>query len=175
MEDLSRNKPAFGSSEYLELKENFMRNYGETFPSEYWREVIGLAFDDNWKGSREWAKPKLVPTPIKFTYEGVELGRETFALPDMLKAKTKFIASHERALSFGERTSIFHSMMNRWRRVLTVTFDEVWKGERLDDWVNLEYTPCDEMLRIRAMFLKNGGKDCGYPGCCNPAYKGPTH
>ena len=153
----------FGSDKYLEIKESFMRIYGATFPSEYWKEVIGLAFDDSWRKTEKWAKPKLVPTPIKFTYKNVELGYDTFALPEMLEAKKKFIASHENALPNSYQ----------WKRVLTVTFDEVWKGQRLDNWDHIEYTPCDEMLRIRKMWLKAGGKECGLPGCCNPAYKAP--
>jgi hypothetical protein len=128
MEDnvASRAKPSFESNEYHELKREFMRTYGETFPSEFWKEVIGLAFADNWLNKRKWSKPKLVPTPIKFTYEGVELGPETFAQPEMLVAKRKFMASHENALP-----------SYNWKRVLTVTFDEVWKGERLDVMLNL--------------------------------------
>jgi hypothetical protein len=160
---LLRAKPGLESDEYLERKRDFMRTYGETFPSEYWKEVIGLAFADNWQDKRKWAKPKGVPTPIEFTYEGVELGRKTFAMPEMLEAKRKFMASLDRALP-----------SYKWKRVLTVTFDEVWKGERLDDWIHLEYTPCDEMIRIRQMWLKAGGGECGLPGCCNPQYRDNT-
>jgi hypothetical protein len=174
MEDFTSPKPpaaaaaaSFGSDEYLERKKVFMQTYGATFPSEYWKEVIGLAFDDHWRGNkRDWAKPKGVPTPIDFTYEGVQLGEATFALDEMLEAKEKFIRSHEGALLSGRWPSV------HWQRVLTVTFDEVWKGERLDDWRHLEYTPCDVMIRIRKMWLKAGGGECGYPGCCNPQYKG---
>ena len=156
--ELVKNLENFGSPEYNAIKEQWMSKYGNILPSQYWTETASLAFDDDWRKSRKWEKPKCDPTPLPdFEYQGVKFGRETFAQDAMLEAKREFLQIYKDALGSSD-----------WKRVLTTTFDEIWIGKRLDVFENLDYTPCDELLRIRKFLLDAGFRDCG---CCEPRYK----
>jgi hypothetical protein len=147
----------FGSPAYKAIKERWMSKYGNILPSEYWTETASLAFDDDWLKSGKWKKPTSVPTPIDYEIDGVKLCRETFAQPPMLEAKRKFLSTYDEALG-----------SYSWKRVLTTAFDEIWVGERLDVFENMEYTPCDQQLRMRKFLIDAGFTDCG---CCDPRYK----
>ena len=160
MEERPRGERTFGSVDFLNRKEKFMKTYGSTFPSEYWKETLTRAFDDDWLNKRKWTKTTSDPAPIEFFYEGVKLGWETFAEEEMLEAKRKFLFAHEDALP-----------SSYWKRVLTVVFDEIWVGRRFNYEHDL-YTPVDEMLNVRRILLNAGFQTCGLPGCCDPRYKG---
>ena len=107
----------FGSEEYLRHKEDFMTTLQDTFPSEYWKEALSVAFDNKWVDSIPAFRQKLALAPIDFVFEGVKLGRSTFLSGEMLPAKRKFFTKHGKLIR-----SSAHD------QAVSIAFDDVWLG-----------------------------------------------
>ena len=143
-----RGKETFNGPEFFRLKEKFLETYKDVFPSGYWRHVLDITFDDKWFNSPLWSFPSIEPEEIDFTFDGVKVGPDTFASSEMLEVKRKFFDAHK---------AVFN--INSCYRKLSIAFDEVWYGEKLNSASDV-YTPVEE-TRIRKLLFSKGFKYCG--------------